>query len=87
MDVHPSDEPRAKLGAIRDQRSTLRQMSEEQLLHLGMHQVAYLKSGICDGEMLFVLYGADGTPLLAAGDVDALVETASEHGLGFVSVH
>ncbi len=87
MDVHPSDEPGAKLGVIRDQRSTLRQMTEEQLLRLGMHRVAYLKSGMCDGEKLFVLYGADGTPLLATSDACALVEMASEHGLGLVTVH
>ena len=27
---------------------------------LGMNQVVYLKSGMCDGNMLFVLFGADG---------------------------
>jgi hypothetical protein len=62
-------------------------MTEEQLLHLGMYRVAYMKSGLCDGEMLFVLYGANGAPLLAADDADTLARTAAEHGLGFVAVH
>jgi hypothetical protein len=70
-----------------DHRSMLRQMTAEQLLYLGARQVAYLRSGMCDGEMLFVLYGADGTPLLTADDAETAIEMASERGLGFVAVH
>ena len=87
MNIHPSGEPSAEVGAMRDRRSALRQMTAEQLLRLGMHQVVYLKSGLRDGHMLFVLYGADGTPLLVADDADAAAELASERGLGFVAVH
>ena len=59
----------------------------EQLLGLGMNQVVYLKSGTCDGRTLFVLFGADGTPVVVADDVEAAVETALEQGLSFVAVH
>jgi hypothetical protein len=37
--------------------------------------------------MLFVLFGADGTPVIAADNVDAAVETAIEQGLSFVAMH
>jgi hypothetical protein len=69
------------------QRSALRQMTCKQLLHLGMCQVVYLKSGMCDGEILFVLYSADGTPIVATDDVDVALEAAADRGLNFVNLH
>jgi hypothetical protein len=87
MSTHTSDEPRGEAGVVWDHRSTLRRMTTEQLLHLGTRQIAYLRAGLCDGELLFVLYGADGMPLLTADDAETAVEMASERGLGFVAVH
>jgi hypothetical protein len=78
MGMHPIAE--------RDE-TALRQMTSEQLLNLGMYQVVYLKAGICNGEMLFVLYGADGAPLVAAEDVETAMDMAVERGLDFVAVH
>jgi hypothetical protein len=87
MEMHSLNEANSKASVIRDSRSVLRRMTREQLLHLGMSQVVYLKSGMCDGRMLFVLFGADGTPVVVAHDVDAAVQTAVEQGLNFVAVH
>ena len=87
MEIHPLIAINGQAKATRDSRSALRWMSSEQLLDLGMNQVVYLKSGMCDGNMLFVLFGADGTPVVVADDVDTAVETAIEHGLSFVAVH
>jgi hypothetical protein len=84
MEMHPQNDID---GRPRDSRSVLRWMTSEQLLDLGMNQVVYLKSGICEGKMLFVLFGANGTPVIAADNVDAAVETAIEQGLSFVAVH
>jgi len=56
-------------------------MPSEQLLDLGLNQVVYLKSGMCEGKVLFVLFGANGTPVIAVDNVDAAVETATGHGL------
>ena len=84
MEMHPQNDID---GRPRDSRSVLRWMTAEQLLDLGMNQVVYLKSGICEGKMLFVLFGANGTPVIAADNVDAAVETAIEQGLSFVAVH
>ena len=87
MNMHPIGEPSEKIGVIRDQRSALRQMTAQQLLQLGTRQVVYLKAGMHDGERLFVLYGADGSPLAIADAVEIAVEMAAEHGLAFVAVH
>ena len=87
MEIHPHNEVDAKVNVMRDSRLALRQMTSEQLLDLGRNQVVYLKSGVCDGEILFVLFGADGLPVIAADDVDVAVESAIEQGLSFVAVH
>ena len=69
------------------QTAALRQMTVGQLRGLGTCRVAYLRSGTCDGERLFVLYGADGVPLVSVDDVETVGDIAAEHGLAFVSVH
>jgi hypothetical protein len=63
------------------------EMSAEQLLHLGTHQLVYLRSGMVDGELVFVLYGADGTPIVMVDAVETAMEIAAGHGLDFVTVH
>ena len=83
MNTHPINQI-----ATGDPRTTaLRQMTPEQLLHLGTREVVYLRSGLYEGELAFVLHGADGAPLVMAGDVETAIETAAEHGLTFVTVH
>jgi hypothetical protein len=65
----------------------MREISTEQLLHLGTHQLVYLRSGMVDGELVFVLYGADGTPIVMVDAVETAMEIAAGHGLDFVTVH
>ena len=78
----------AASGNSFDRRSAaLRQIPAEQLLGLGMHQVVYLRAGMPDGGRLFVLYGADGVPLVTVDDVETAVEIAAAHGLEFIAVH
>jgi len=62
-------------------------MTAEQLLGLGAHQVVYLRAGTCDGERLFVLFGADGMPLVTVDDIETAVEMATARGLEFIAVH
>jgi hypothetical protein len=62
-------------------------MTADQLRGLGTHQFVYLRAGMCGGERLLVLYGADGEPLTTADDVETAVEIAAEQGLKFISVH
>ena len=87
MNMHPMDES-GKTTIVADQKAAApRQMSVEQLLQLGTRQVAYLKCGMWNGEILFVVYGADGTPLVMVDAVETAVEMAAQHGLGFAAVH
>jgi len=62
-------------------------MTVEQLLQLGTRQLVYLKAGLHDGEVAFVLYRADGIPLIAVDDVETAVEMVAEKGLSFATIH
>jgi hypothetical protein len=66
---------------------TLRQMTAEQLLQLGRHHVVYLKSGMRGGMRIFMLYGANGSPLMAFDTVAEAVETVDANGFSFAAVH
>ena len=88
MNMHPMDEPGETMIDVADQKvAAARQISVEQLRHLGTRQMAYLKCGMRNGELLFVVYGADGTPLVMVDAVETAVELAAQRGLGFVAVH
>jgi hypothetical protein len=88
VNLHPISEPgEMRIGAEDPMINGLRQMTTEQLLHLGERQVVYLRAGTCDGEMRFVLFGADGTPLVQTDAVATAVEMAAEQGLKFISIH
>jgi hypothetical protein len=86
--MHPISEPGEMRTSAEDPMiNALRQMTTEQLLHLGEHQVVYLRAGTGDGEMRFVLFGADGTPLAQTDAVETAVEMAAERGLAFITIH
>ena len=67
--------------------TALRQTTVEQLLQLGTRQVVYLRAGMRDGKLGFMLYGADGLPLALVDDVETAVEMVVENGLCFATVN
>jgi hypothetical protein len=81
MNMHPTDSAAAPGCA------TLREMTAEQLLYFGQHRVVYLKAAMRGGELLFMLFGADGTPYVTVDSVETAVEMAAERGFQFVSIH
>ena len=88
MNMHPMGDPGETLTDSRDRMvAALRQITAEQLRHLGTHQVVYLKAGTCDGEQAFAVFGADGTPLVVVDAIETAVAMVAKHGLGFVTVH
>jgi hypothetical protein len=88
MDMNPMGEAGEMMIDAGDQRTAaLRRMTAEQLLQLGTRQVVYLKAGMRNGELAFVLYGADGKPLVMVDTVETALEMAAENGLGFVAIH
>lgn len=67
--------------------TALRRMTSEQLRHLGTQRMVYLKAGTCDGELSFVLFDADGTPLVMVDSFEQAIEMAEANGFQFVTVH
>jgi hypothetical protein len=88
MNVHPTGDPGDTLTDPRDRTiATLRHITAEQLRHLGARQVVYLKAGTCDGEQAFVVFGADGTPLVVVDNLETAAAVVARHGLDFVTLH
>lgn len=67
--------------------TALRRMSPEQLLQLGLDQVAYVRAGWRDGAPYFLIHGADGIRLATVDELEQAVELAAELGFEFVTVH
>jgi hypothetical protein len=67
--------------------AALRAMTAEQFLQLGTHQVMYIKSDTRDGETLFTLYGANGTPYVTFDAIGVGVELVAKLGLSVVAIH
>jgi hypothetical protein len=65
----------------------LRAMTAEQFLQLGTYQVMYIKSDTRDGETLFTLYGANGTPYVTFDAIGVGGELVAKLGLSVVAVH
>jgi hypothetical protein len=64
-----------------------RQMTVEQLRYLGTRQVVYLKAGTCDGETAFLIYSADGTPIMMVENLETAMAMVAEQRLFIVAVH
>jgi hypothetical protein len=57
------------------------------LRHLGRRQVVYLKAGTCEDEMVFVIHGADGNPIVMVEDLETAMGMVAAQGLIIVAVH
>ena len=62
-------------------------MTIKQLLQLGTRQGVYLRAGMHDGKLAFMLYGADGLPVALVDDVETAVDMVAENGLSFATIH
>jgi hypothetical protein len=59
----------------------IRGLSPQDMLMLGIKDVAYIKDIEVDGETAFGLFAANGKPLAVTADRAAAVATAWENGL------
>lgn len=65
----------------------LRNLTQAQLMQLGMSQLAYVKPVWMDGETAFAIFAADGSPMAVAADSDLAVAAIVQHEMVAASVH
>ena len=57
----------------------IRHLSAAQLGQLGVSQIAYVKPVLVNGEHVFAIHAADGTPMAMAGDQDVAFAAIRQH--------
>ena len=74
-------------SAVGDLRTTLREITTEQLRDLGVHRMPYVRAGMYHGERTSVLFNAVGRSIGRAATKDAVCEVVDESGLAVVAIH
>ena len=65
----------------------IRHLTPEQLMQLGMADLAYVKPVLLDGRMAFAIHAADGSPMAMAADCDLAVAAIVQHEMQPALVH
>jgi hypothetical protein len=65
----------------------IRQLSPQQLLALGLNDIAYLREVPVDGGTAVAIFAANGQPLAVLPDEGQARAAANEHGLAAFTVH
>lgn len=65
----------------------LSQISERDLMVLGLQEVAYVKPVTVEGESAFSVHAADGTQIAVMADREVAFAAIRQHNLEPVSVH
>ncbi len=65
----------------------IRKMTSDQLMQLGMADLAYVKPVMFEGQMAFAIHAADGSPMAMAADCDLAVAAIVQHEMQPAMVH
>jgi len=65
----------------------LRRISAQELLALGLENIAYVRQVEVDGGTAVAIFAADGKQIALAPNLNSAVATAWENGLAPVTVH
>lgn len=79
MDVNIPELQVDALAAIPVGELDIRNLTQMQLMQLGMAQVAYVKPVWMDGATAFAIFAADGSPMAVAADCDMAVAAIMQH--------
>ena len=81
MTISASSESRTNVGI------DVRHMTAEQLMQLGMAQLAYVKPVVLNGQTAFAIHAADGSPMAMAADCDLAMAAIVQHEMLPAMVH
>ena len=73
--------------AARQDSFDIRKLTSEQLMQLGIADLAYVKPVILDGHVAFAIHAADGSPMAMAADCDLAVAAIMQHEMQAAFVH
>jgi hypothetical protein len=65
----------------------IRKLTPDQLMRLGMADLAYVKRVEVDGKTAFAIHAADGSPMALAADRDLAVAAIVQHEMQPALVH
>jgi hypothetical protein len=65
----------------------MRAITPKEFAHLGVFDVAYVKRVVVDGETVYALHAADGTPMGVMRDHATALAALRQHDLEALSVH
>ena len=65
----------------------IRNVTQAQLMQLGMAHLAYVKPVWMDGATAFAIHAADGSPMAVAADCDLAVAAIVQHEMVPALVH
>ena len=85
INSNPSDDQSPQVGE--PVVMNIRQLSQQQLMQLGVSQIAYVKQVDTDGGVAFAIHAADGTPMAIAGDQEVAVAAIRQHEMVPALVH
>ena len=70
-----------------DLERTLRGLSSQDFLSLGLSQVAYVKAVDQDGHSYYAIHAADGTQMALLASFDAALATIRQHDMEPLTLH
>ena len=70
-----------------NQQVSIRELSPQDFLILGINDVAYVKKGRREDREVFVIHSADGAEITVLGDQDVAFAMVRQNGLEPLSVH
>jgi hypothetical protein len=70
-----------------DLERTLRSLSSQDFLSLGLSQVAYVRSLEQDGDSYYAIYAADGTQMAVLASQDAALAAIRQHDMEPLTLH
>ncbi len=62
-------------------------LTTDQLMQLGLSQIAYVKPIMMNGSQAFAIHAADGSPMAVAGDRELAVAAIMQHEMAAALVH
>ncbi len=87
MDMNIPELQMDALAAIPVEQLDIRNLTQAQLMQLGMTQLAYVKPVWMDGVTAFAIFAADGSPMAVAADCDMAMAAIMQHEMVPALVH